>query len=114
MPDEEKVQRKRLVDLTLFFRVRLIVSLLILQLQTLNCRDMSAYSQLRGLNISFFYRRKLDFIITKLHQATPLESENVGEEENAVKCLFCHCLLCVNYVALYVSQLRSCILATNL
>lgn len=52
-------------------------------------------------------RRKLDSIITKLHQATPLESENVGEEENAVKCLFCHRLLRVNNVALYVSELRS-------
>ena len=50
MPDEEKVQRKRLVNLTLFFRVRFCAFANILQLQNVNCRDISGYSPLRALN----------------------------------------------------------------
>lgn len=46
-----------------------------------------------SFRIRFFHRRKLDSIITKLHQVTTLGSESHGEEDNPVKCLFCDHLL---------------------
>lgn len=62
------------------------------------------------LRLSLSFRRKLDSIISKLHQTNPSEKEGTGREEKQVTCLFCY-PGCVNFRAgksMFVCDRRLC------